>query len=95
VISTLWPIGDRSSAPFMARFYDELAAGRTVPTALRQAKRQAITLRAPPREWAGFVASGAVEARVTLEPRHRGRWWWAILPCALALLFFVGWRARR
>ena len=38
VISTLWPVSDRSSARFMGLFYENLLTSGNVPEALRQAQ---------------------------------------------------------
>jgi CHAT domain-containing protein len=60
VIATLWPVQDRTTADFMARFYSKLAAGEASATALAEAQRAA--LRNPetahPFFWAGFTLSG-------------------------------------
>lgn len=60
VIATAWPIDDRSTAGFMAAFYQRLAEGVSASEALAQVQRE--TLRAPatknPSYWAGFVLSG-------------------------------------
>ncbi len=60
VIATAWPIDDRSTAGFMAAFYDRLAGGATAGEALAEVQRA--TLRRPatrnPSFWAGFLLSG-------------------------------------
>ena len=62
LIVSLWPINDRSTAEFMEIFYKELAQGRTIPAALRQAKLRFITSEIParrdPYHWAPFVLVG-------------------------------------
>ncbi|RUY19568.1 CHAT domain-containing protein, partial [Mesorhizobium sp. M7A.F.Ca.CA.004.12.1.1] len=56
---TLWPVDDAGTAAFMVSFYGHLAAGRTYPEALRQARRDArdgeISGAQDPRVWAAFV----------------------------------------
>ncbi|HEV8381736.1 MAG TPA: CHAT domain-containing protein, partial [Gemmatimonadales bacterium] len=56
VLATLWPVEDRTTAQFMARFYTELSAGRSEADALAEVQRAA--LRDPrtghPFYWAGF-----------------------------------------
>jgi CHAT domain-containing protein len=61
VISSLWPVGDRSSELLMSSFYRGLLTeGRAPAQALQQAQ---IELRAsdqrfrPPRAWAGFTVA--------------------------------------
>lgn len=55
----LWPVDDAGTAAFMVSFYGHLAAGRTYPEALRQARRDArdgkISGAQDPRVWAAFV----------------------------------------
>ncbi len=60
-ISTLWRIGDRSSAELMRRFYLRLSKGETVAAALRRAKldlKNSATPLAHPRYWAPYVLNG-------------------------------------
>jgi len=71
VVATLWPVEDRATADFMARFYDQLAAGRTAADALRRAQmslRGAAATRHP-YWWAGFVLVGDGRVRLPLERR--------------------------
>jgi CHAT domain-containing protein len=60
VVSSLWPVDDRATARLMSRFYDRLAAGDPVATALRVAQ---LSIRndartAHPFYWAGFTVVG-------------------------------------
>ena len=60
VVSSLWPVDDRVTARLMSRFYDRLAAGDPVATALRVAQ---LSIRsdartAHPFYWAGFTVVG-------------------------------------
>ncbi len=59
VISTLWPIGDRSTAFFMDGFYEHLSQGRNKAEALRLAKVRMLRSKyAHPFHWAAFVLNG-------------------------------------
>ncbi len=95
VVATLWEVGDDSSLALMRTFYGELAAGSTASAALATAKRNLIARGGPPRTWAGFVLTGAPDARVPLPTRRDVPW----SPLALAALASLGafrwWRARR
>lgn len=66
VISTLWPIDDRSTATLMPRFYRHLTAGRPVAEALRAAQLETLADAETrhPFHWAAFQLHG--------DPR--GRW---------------------
>jgi len=60
-VTTMWEVGDRSSAEFMKQFYFFLARGDSTASALRRAKLE--FLRSPqawaePRHWAGYVLHG-------------------------------------
>lgn len=57
VLATLWPVQDLATARFMARFYRELAAGRSEAEALTEAQRAAgrDPRTAHPFFWAGFA----------------------------------------
>jgi CHAT domain-containing protein len=60
VIATAWPIDDRSTARFMAAFYDRLAGGAPTAEALAQVQRETLRRSATrnPSFWAGFLLSG-------------------------------------
>ena len=64
VVATLWPVSDRGSAEFVARFYGFLASGVAATDALRLAQLDAIQRGAPAREWAAFVLTGDGFVRV-------------------------------
>jgi CHAT domain-containing protein len=68
VVATLWQIGDRSAAPFVERFYQELAAGIPVGDALYRAKRGAIEDGVSPNVWAAFTLTGDERVRTALRP---------------------------
>jgi CHAT domain-containing protein len=55
---SLWPIGDKSSAEFMARFYDYYRAGDPPGTALAKTQRWAMDQGWPMYDWAAYVVYG-------------------------------------
>jgi len=60
-VTTMWEVGDRSSAEFMKRFYFFLASGESKAAALRRAKLEFLRSRlawSEPRYWAGYVLNG-------------------------------------
>ncbi len=66
VLSTLWSIDDQASSLLMRSFYENLASGLPVSTALKKAQGRLIAdpkFRAP-IFWAGFVLSGDPNTRV-------------------------------
>ena len=75
VVATAWRIGDRATVPFVEAFYDAMADGMPVASALRVAKLDAIRRGAPPREWAAFSVVGDPFVRIALvEPASLPRW---------------------
>ena len=69
VVATAWRISDRATVPFVESFYDAMADGQPVASALRTAKLAAIERGAPPSEWAAFTVVGDPFMRVNLvEP---------------------------
>jgi tetratricopeptide (TPR) repeat protein len=86
VVATTWRISDRATVPFVEAFYDAMADGLPVASALRAAKLDAIRRGAPPREWAAFNVVGDPFVRIGLvEPPARPRWL-LIVPVLLLLL---------
>lgn len=58
VVATLWPIDDRTTAPFVAFFHQRLATGRRVSVALAEAQRAWIRHHPESVDWAAFQALG-------------------------------------
>jgi hypothetical protein len=99
VMATLWQIGDRSAAPFVERFYRQLATGISVGDALHRAKRGALDDGVSPSVWAAFTITGDERVRTALRPppllarratpQHVEQWTVALLLllCAPAYLF--------
>lgn len=60
VILTLWSVDDEATSTFMAFFYEEVAKGRSIKTALMEARNRMIrrTKYKHPWYWAGFVLYG-------------------------------------
>ncbi|MFN0151932.1 MAG: CHAT domain-containing protein [bacterium] len=72
VVSSLWPIEDRATHHLMDLFYDRLAEGEPVATALRRAQ---LEMRkspqfAHPYFWAGFTVVGDGSRVVQIEKRR-------------------------
>ena len=88
VVATAWQVSDRSAAKFIDRFYRELAAGKAVVEALRQARLHSIRAGEPPRVWAAFGVVGDPLVTVPLKGgggRGTGMWWMAAIGGALLL----------
>lgn len=67
VVANLWAADDAFSLTLMREFYRQLAAGKDVGQALRQAKLQMLKMFGPqavPRLWSGVVAHGDTTAVV-------------------------------
>ncbi len=65
VLSTLWPVTDKSTAFFMKKFYRWLAQGRNIAEALRLTKLEMIQSDfSNPYYWAGFILNGDCESRI-------------------------------
>ena len=70
VVSTAWRVRDEGIVPMVDGLYRELARGKPLGDALRDAKVAAIARGAPPAEWAAFQVIGNPMVRVPLrEPR--------------------------
>jgi tetratricopeptide (TPR) repeat protein len=98
VVATQWRIGDRSTIRLVDDLYAELARGRPVADALREAKLAAIRRGAPTGEWAGFTVVGDPLVRVPLAmPKPTGERGGAPFAAAAAALFaaVAGWPTGR
>jgi CHAT domain-containing protein len=93
-VSTLWRVGDRTTAELMRRFYDQLADGKTVEESLRTAKLSFAESgpAAHPRFWAGFVVVGDGSVRM---PRRFTATGASVTLFALGALLWVSLRARQ
>ncbi len=61
VVASLWDADDRSTATLMKHFYEQIAVGKTVAEALRQAQLTMLTefgSGLQPYYWAGFTVIG-------------------------------------
>jgi len=70
-VVSLWPVDDIATLRLMRRFYDGLAAGRTVAEALRRARERLARdpRTAHPSCWAGFVVVG--DGAIVMAPERR------------------------
>ncbi|MCB0642385.1 MAG: CHAT domain-containing protein, partial [Phaeodactylibacter sp.] len=89
VAMSLWKVNDQSTSDLMARFYQELAAGKPKAAALQDSKAaylEASRIRyRHPYYWAGFVLLGDSRPLKAASPLN---WLWiAAVP---ALLLFAG-----
>jgi hypothetical protein len=98
VVSSRWAVDDKVTADLMGYFYDGLARGANVATALRDA--QAAVRRNPgtrhPFYWAGFSVVGD-GTRVIAPVRLAGRFnhWGLIYRFVFVLLGALAWRIYR
>ena len=97
VVSSLWPIDDRTTALVMGAFYSHLSAGVPVAGALRRAQLDVRDSNAGlhPFFWAGFTVAGDGTAVIDLARRRRAD---VVVPAGLALVAAVvvlfAWRRR-
>jgi CHAT domain-containing protein len=96
VVASLWPVRDDETEALMAAFYSGLAEGRSVASALAEARRERIRAGAPAAAWAHMVAMGDGEAvmRPPSAPA-RSRNLPGTLALALGALALGVWVARR
>ena len=65
VVTSLWPVSDRSTDQFMQIFYKELARGARAAQALQTARKEyGVKDRAHPYYWAGFILNGDPDTQV-------------------------------
>ena len=68
VVSTLWEIGDKSTADFMEFFYYYLTQGNDTSQALRLAKLKMIKSKySHPFYWAAFILNGKFSTRISIN----------------------------
>jgi CHAT domain-containing protein len=98
-ISTLWRVGDQSSAELMRRFYGRMARGEPAAEALRAAKRDFLRSNAAvahPRYWAAFVLNGEPGTSLPRPvPLTAGMLAGTAGLCAIAALWMLAARLRR
>jgi CHAT domain-containing protein len=97
VVSSRWPVDDRATAVLMQHFYDRLAAGESVSSALRDAQLAVRANRrtSHPFYWAGFAVIG--DGTRVLPPvmaRTRRGLWVTVAGTAL-LVGLAGWTWRK
>jgi tetratricopeptide (TPR) repeat protein len=98
-VVSLWPVDDIATLRLMRRFYDELAAKRTVAEALRRARERLASepQTAHPFYWAGFVVVG--DGAIVMAPERRRPaiivWLAGVAPVLLAWPLVRSLRARR
>jgi CHAT domain-containing protein/Tfp pilus assembly protein PilF len=95
-VTSLWAVGDRATADFMAGFYSNLADGQSKANALRGVKLN--LLRQPdashPAHWAAFVLNGESDTPIP----YVISWIWIVLGTLLLVaspLAIFSWRARK
>ena len=95
VVATRWPLRDDDVAFMMERFYEALATGHRVSTALQAARHEAIEAGLPAAAWAGIAALGDGDLRpITPRPGRRALRPWV----GAVLILMIGggtWLQRR
>ena len=91
IVSTLWPVGDKSSKYIMTSFYNHLADGKQKDIALTLAKRDflnrdSIVSDADIRQWAGFILIGDSSP---IFDRPYCLWCWFIGFLLIIFFFFL------
>lgn len=72
VVASLWKVDDASTAGLMERFYQRLAAGQVVSTALRATQLEVLRGSWHPLYWAGFVLIERADSDQSLSAvQHR------------------------
>ncbi len=95
VVTSLWSVGDKSTAEAMLRFYAGIAAGKSKGEALRAAKLDFLgsASASHPAYWAAFVLNGESGSRIPYVVR------WPGLLMAVVALVVLAWlvktRARK
>jgi CHAT domain-containing protein len=95
ILATGWRISDRGTYRLIDAFYQELALGRPVAQALRNAKLRMIHEHRPPGEWAAFTLVGDPTVRVPLRaPRDTVPYWMSAAALGILALGYGLWRHR-
>jgi tetratricopeptide (TPR) repeat protein len=95
-VTTLWRVGDRTTAEFMKLFYSGLARGKTKAEALRVAKLAFLhsgTEFADPKYWAAFILTGEGSDPVPLSAPF-GATLWLIAWILILIMAALWWRER-
>jgi tetratricopeptide (TPR) repeat protein len=97
VVSSRWRVDDRVTAVLMQHFYDRLAAGESVASALRAAQ---LAVRANRRTrhpfyWAGFAVAGDGSRVLPPVVPAGGVRWWVPAVAGAVVLGLAGWTVRR
>jgi tetratricopeptide (TPR) repeat protein len=87
VVTSLWSVGDRSTAGLMVRFYDRLAKGSSKAEALRDAKLDFLhsAEASHPAYWAAFILSGDGTSALP----YVVSWHWFLIPAVAVLAIFA------
>lgn len=87
VVGSLWPLRDRPAAQLFDAFYDHLADGHRLDTALQLAQQERQDAGAAAADWAGVEVFGDGAYVPFPDGVRRNRpWVWASLVIAIALL---------
>jgi len=88
LVMSLWSVPDESTSDVIQFFFKALKNGATKDEALRSAKLNYLDnneTTSHPIYWAGFVATGNLEA---IQFETGFNWWWALLAIPLVVLVF-------
>jgi hypothetical protein len=96
VVATRWPLRDDDAEFVMTHFYEALADGHGVASALRRARHEAIDAGLPAAAWAGIVALGDGLHR-PVPPRAKREAWPLVIGIVALVPFVVAaaWLQRR
>ena len=91
VVSSLWPVHDKSGKDIMVSFYNNLDKGLTKSAALRQAKLEYRKNNADlsPAYWAALIVIGDNSPLATQS--LFSEYWWLLIPL-LIILILIGYR---
>ncbi len=94
VVSSLWPVHDKSGKDIMVSFYENLDKGLTKSAALRQAKLEyrKNNVDLPPAYWAALIVIGDNSPLTT--HLNIADYWWLLVPL-LIVLIWIGYRRFR